>query len=214
MSSQKTLLLDLDGMLIDMVVPLMQWWGVRIEKDEEYPQQFGYDVKSAIAYCLNRQGRMELGIDIRNMSKGAFWRRPPHIFWRDLQPYPTALNFVKCLERGLYDIYLMTAHADPDCAAAKVAWIEEHLPKYWDRVLIGHPKHLAANPQATLIDDCTKNCEDFTRAGGTAILCPRPWNERWNAPECFRTRPEWEGPERRPAYNIITQDLHTLGDTL
>jgi len=206
MSSQKTLLLDLDGVLIDMVVPLMQWWGVRIESDEEYPQQFGYDVKSAIAYCLNRQGRMSKSHHIHNMSKEVFWRRPPYTFWQDLQPYTTALNFVKFLERGPYDVYVLTIHASAHCAAAKMDWVEEHLPKYWDRVLIGHPKHLAANSHSILIDDCTKNCEDFRRAGGTAILCPRPWNERWNAPECDSQL--WSG--RRTVHNIITQDLHEI----
>ena len=210
MSSQKTLLLDLDGVLIDMVVPLMQWWGVRIEKDEEYPQQFGYDVKSAIVHLLEQQDRACKADDIRNMSKEVFWRRPPYVFWRDLQPCPTALSFVSFLETGPYDIYLMTAHASAQCAAAKTDWVAEHLPKYWNRVLIGHSKHLAANEQSILIDDCTKNCEDFTRAGGTAIVCPRPWNERWNAPECHSSLHSG----RRTVHNIITQDLHEIEGVL
>ena len=207
MNSQKTLLLDLDGMLIDMVVPLMQWWGVCIERDEDYPQQFGWNVKSAIVHLLEQQDRACQADDIRKMSKEAFWRRPCFEFWRELQPYPTALNFVKFLEEiGPYNIYIMTAHASPDCAAAKVAWITEHLPKYWNRVLIGHSKHLAANPQAILIDDSTKNCEDFTGAGGVSILCPRPWNIRWNTQDCF----EYHSGVRRSAYNIVTQDLHDI----
>ena len=210
MSSQKTLLLDLDGVLIDMVVPLMQWWGVRIESDEEYPQHFGYDVKSAIVYLLQQQDRVLKADSVRNMPKEAFWRRPDYTFWRKLRPYPTALGFVSFLETGPFDIYLMTAHANPDCAAAKVAWVEEYLPKYWNRVLIGHPKHLAANEHSILIDDCTKNCEDFARAGGTSILCPRPWNERWNAPECRSAL--WNG--RRTVHNIITQDLHEIEGVL
>jgi 5'(3')-deoxyribonucleotidase len=209
MSSQKTLLLDLDGVLVDMVVPLMRWWGVSIESEEEYPQQFGWDVQGAIAYCLNRQGRMSMALDIRNMSKEVFWRKPPRSFWRELQPYPTALNFVKFLENGPFDIYILTAHASADCGAAKLDWIDEHLPEYHDRVLLGRPKHVTATPQSILIDDCTKNCEDFARAGGRAIQCPRPWNDRWNAPECFRQRPV-SGLERRPEYNIITQDLYDI----
>jgi len=209
MSSQKTLLLDLDGVLIDMVVPLMQWWGVRIERDEDYPQQFGYDIQSAIAHLLEQQDRACQAEDIHNMPKKAFWHRPPRGFWQGLQPCPTALNFVKFLEMSPHTVYLMTAHANPDCAAAKAAWVEEHLPKYWNRVLIGHPKHLTATPQSILIDDCTKNCEDFTRAGGTAIQCPRPWNERWNAPECFHRH----SGSRRPEYNIITQDLYAIEGT-
>ena len=206
MSSQKTLLLDLDGMLINMVVPLMQWWGVRIERDEDYPQQFGYDIQNAIAYCLEQQDRACLAEDIQDMPKAEFWHRPHYGFWRNLQPYPTALDFVEFLESGPFDIYILTTHVSAHCAAAKLDWIGEHLPKYRDRVLLGRPKHLAANPNSILIDDCTKNCEDFTRAGGTAIQCPRPWNIRWNTQDCF----QYHSGCRRKVYNIITQDLYAI----
>jgi 5'(3')-deoxyribonucleotidase len=193
-----------------MVVPLMQWWGVRIDREDQYPRQFGWDVKGAIVHLLEQQDRACSAENINDMSKEAFWRRLPRSFWRELQPYPTALHFVEFLESGPFDIYILTAHASADCGAAKLDWIDEHLPKYRDRVLLGHPKHVTATPQSILIDDCTKNCEDFARAGGRAIQCPRPWNERWDAPECFRTRPEWESPERRPKYNIIADDLRGI----
>ncbi len=206
MNSQKTLLLDLDGVLVDMVVPLMRWWGADIEREEQYPQQFGWDVKGAIAYIINQQGQARKPADLRNMTQEDFWRSPPRSFWRDLQPYPTALDFVKFLESGPFDIYIMTAHTNGNCAAAKLEWIDEHLPKYWDRVLLGHPKHLAANAHSILIDDCTKNCEDFARAGGTSITYPRPWNPRHNVPEYFN---ELTG-HHRPEYNIITQDLYAI----
>lgn len=208
MSSQKTLLLDLDGMLIDMVVPLMRWWGIHISSDDQYPQQCGYDVKDAIACLLNQQGRMEGAKDVHNMPRDVFWCRPRRGFWQELQPYPTALSFIKFLERGPYDIYILTTHVSPDCAAAKLDWIDEHLPEYSDRVLVGHPKHLAANEHSILIDDCTKNCEDFTRAGGKAVQCPRPWNDRWDAPECFSS---YLG--RRKAYDVVIRDLYTIGST-
>jgi 5'(3')-deoxyribonucleotidase len=212
MSSQKkTLLLDLDGVLIDMVVPLMRWWEVRIHKEEQYPRQFGWDVKGAITHLLEQQDRACRAEDIRDMPKEAIWRRPPRGFWRELQPYPTALHFVEYLEGGPFDIYILTAHASANCAAAKLDWIDEHLPKYRDRVLLGRPKHLAANPNSILIDDYTKNCEDFTAAGGTAVVCPRPWNARWGAPECLNPC-----GGRRPGSHVIIQDLHTLtgyGDT-
>jgi 5'(3')-deoxyribonucleotidase len=206
MSSQKkTLLLDLDGVLIDMVVPLMRWWGVCIGSEEQYPQQFGWDVQGAIAHLLNQRGRMRRAIALRNMPKEVFWHAPPRSFWRELQPYPMALDFVKFLESGPFDIYILTAHANADCAAAKLDWIDEHLPRYWNRVLLGHPKHVTATPQSILIDDCTKNCEEFTAAGGTAILCPRPWNKRWGEPDCFMV-----ADTGRPEYNVVTKDLHDI----
>ncbi len=206
MNSQKTLLLDLDGVLIDMVVPLMRWWGVSIDHEEQYPQQFGGDVQAAIVHLHEQQNQMVKANNVRNMPKEVFWHRPSRGFWRNLRPYLAARDFVEFLETGPFDIYFMTAHANPDCAAAKLDWIDERFPKYRDRVLVGHPKHLVANSHSILIDDCTKNCEDFIKAGGVAIQCPRPWNTRHNAPEYFN---EFTG-QRRPEYNVITQDLYAI----
>ena len=208
MSLKKTLLLDLDGVLVNMVVPLMRWWGVSIRMEEQYPQQFGGDVQAAIVHLHEQQNQMLKANNVRNMTTEEFWHAPPQYFWRELLPYPTARDFVEFLETGPFDIYFMTAHASPACAAAKMDWINEHFPKYQHRVLVGHPKHLAANKNSILIDDCTKNCEDFVRAGGVAITCPRPWNKRGNAPEYFN---ELTG-HQRPEYNIITQDLYAIAE--
>ena len=205
MNLPKTLLLDLDGVLVNMVAPLMWWWGVSIRMEEQYPQQFGWDVQAAIVHLHEQQKQIIKANNVRDMTTEDFWHALPRCFWRELQPYPTAQDFVEFLETGPFDIYFMTAHANADCAAAKLEWIEEHFPKYRDRVLVGHPKHLAANSHSILIDDSEKNCEDFTQAGGTAIMCPRPWNKRWNAPEYFNRL-----GQRRPEYNVITEDLYAI----
>jgi len=206
LTQTKTICLDLDGVIIDLVVPLMRWWGVHISSEDAYPRFFGWELKDAIADTLNRQNKHKESREVANMTKGAFWRAPPRQFWRDLKPYPTALNFIEFLESGPFDVYVATAHANGDCAAAKLDWIDEYLPKYWDRVLIGHPKHLMANPNSILIDDRTKNCEDFEEAGGIAVQCPRPWNKRWMKPECWNVSTGL----RRPVYNVITQDLYAI----
>jgi 5'(3')-deoxyribonucleotidase len=193
-------------MLVDMVVPLMRAWGVYIEKEEHYPQGFGWDVKSAIAYLLYKQGHVEKSQDVANMSVGDFWSMPSYYdFWRYLQPYRLAPMFIRFLEKCKCDIYLMTAN--PNYAHDQMAWITEHFPKYRNRILIGDPKHLAANSKAILIDDCDKNCEDFIAAGGHAILCPRPWNTRWNAPECFK-----QCGGRRPSQGVIAYDLRAIAN--
>jgi 5'(3')-deoxyribonucleotidase len=207
MSSQKTLLLDLDGVIVDMVIPTMQWWGVIINSEDEYPQGFGYDMKSATAYLLHKQGDVASSQQVADMSVDSFWRRPTRNFWRMLQPYPTALSFIKYLERGPYDIYILTAHASAECGAAKLDWIDEYLPEYRDRVLLGRPKHVTATPNSILIDDYEENCKTFAVAGGTAILCPKPWNIGWNAEECF----DLTGVRRSP-YSVILDDLRKLSE--
>jgi len=210
MNLKKTILLDLDGVLIDMVVPLMQWWGVRITGEAQYPRDFGWDVKGAISYALEIQGRRNKSKTVHDMSRKEFWHTMPYSFWRDLLPYPTVDAFVRFLEQQGLDIYFMTAHANPDCASAKLNWINDYFPRYWDRVLVGHPKHLAANSQSILIDDSDKNCDDFIAAGGLAILCPRPWNRRWGESRGFNSCPE----PRPLEHDTVIKNLYEIAERL
>ena len=66
---------------------------------------------------------------------------------------------------------------DPLCVAGKVDWINTEIPREMRRnFLIGPNKAIAARPDALLIDDHDQNVTDFRKAGGHAILMPRPWN--------------------------------------
>lgn len=203
MNDRWTIYLDLDGVITDLVEPLMGWWGADMPEDK-YPREFGWDIKGAIANTHARKGNIYQSAAILELSNAKFWQTPPRDFWRHLMPYEGAMNFIEWLEDGPCDVFIATAHASPDCAAAKVEWIEEHLPRYWDRVLVGHPKHLLANPHTILIDDRDKNCEDFIAADGHAALCPRPWNKGYDAPSALLD--QFTG-ERRPPYNVIAQQL-------
>jgi 5'(3')-deoxyribonucleotidase len=203
MNNDWTICLDLDGVIIDFVTPFMRWWGVIIEEDDEYPQEYKWDVKGAIVHKLYLQGTPTGAVEVEEMSNSTFWNATPVSFWRDLKPYEDAINFVDWLEEQPCDIYIATAHTNGACAAAKFEWLEEHIPGYWDRVMVGHPKHLLAGPRTILIDDRDKNCEDFRDAGGLAILCPRPWNEGYHAASSFN---QFTG-ERRPVYNVIAEEL-------
>jgi len=76
---------------------------------------------------------------------------------------------------------LTTPINDPDCAAGKVEWIQENLPGWLHRqFLIGLPKWICAHHGALLIDDKYQNVVEFRRAGGQAIVVPRPWNLHYN----------------------------------
>lgn len=65
------------------------------------------------------------------------------------------------------------------CLDGKRDWMNANLPDWLcDKfVIVGDVcKDVAANSESLLIDDSDKNVEDFRKAGGQAILMPRPWN--------------------------------------
>lgn len=65
----------------------------------------------------------------------------------------------------------------PDSAAGKIEWIYKNLPLIFrQQFLIGLPKYMCACSGALLIDDKYQNVVEFRKAGGQAIVVPRPWN--------------------------------------
>lgn len=66
---------------------------------------------------------------------------------------------------------------DPECLAGKLEWIHENMPPWIHRqFLIGPAKSMCACRGALLIDDHDDNVYKFRKAGGDAVLVPRPWN--------------------------------------
>jgi len=76
------------------------------------------------------------------------------------------------------NIYLLTAPMlNPGSGTGKMLWVKNHLPQYYEQLIITRaPKHLLAKPDTLLIDDKDENVEGFWDAGGKAILVPRHWN--------------------------------------
>lgn len=195
------LFLDLDGVVVNLQLPLMELWGAKIDSEDEYPAGFHWDIQGAINFV--RQCR---GLDVLPHTAAQFWNTMSREWWSRLLPYPEAIDFVRWLESGPFDICLATATVNSESAAAKVDWIHQWLPEYDQKSFIGYPKHLLAGPDSILIDDRDKNCDEFIRAGGRAILVPRAWNKGYYNPECFNTRTG----NRRPIYNAVIIRLYEM----
>jgi 5'(3')-deoxyribonucleotidase len=108
------------------------------------------------------------------------WRSIPRSFWANVQKSDMCDWLVeKCAYLvGCDNVFILTAPIRvPDCSAGKVEWIQRFLPMFLhDQFMIGRPKYLCANQESLLIDDSDSNVNDFRRAGGRAVLVPRPWN--------------------------------------
>ena len=85
---------------------------------------------------------------------------------------------------GLGNIYLVTlSMPNLEAWSGKAAWVNKHLSFYNTRLIITTAsKLLLAGPNTLLIDDRDKNVEEFRKAGGQAILVPRPWNKNHDMP--------------------------------
>lgn len=103
-------------------------------------------------------------------------------FWANLSWMPDgAAIYGEVFTRFLVDeTMLLTKPMDHDGSySGKAQWVTEHMPELRRRFVPTHiaKSEFACGPNSLLIDDSQENCEAFGRAGGSAILVPRPYNE-------------------------------------
>ena len=102
-------------------------------------------------------------------------------FWATLDEYEWAKElYVECKKRA--DVYFLTAPSThPLSLAGQLEWIYKFTgDSSHKNYLMGSPKFLCAKPDNVLIDDSDKNCNNFIKAGGKAILVPQPWNKQYS----------------------------------
>jgi 5'(3')-deoxyribonucleotidase len=109
------------------------------------------------------------------------FEKPCHTpeFWENLRFTPEAFQIIEAVEDkyGTKNVYLCTSPSDwPAASFGKHKWILKNLPEYRRRFFIGDEKWAIASPSLLLVDDRDDNVDNFRRAGGQAILVPRPWN--------------------------------------
>lgn len=149
-------LLDMDGVLVDFVKGAAKVHGFKPEDVDcwDFPAKFG-------------------------IAKADFWGVLGSDFWAELEWSVDGKAILEAAERtfGKENVCLLSSPCDTiGCTDGKVRWIREHMPNYRRRFLLGPAKEFAASPNRWLIDDYEGNIESFTKAGGNAILVPRPWN--------------------------------------
>ena len=103
-------------------------------------------------------------------------------FWTGLDKTPEADKIVRlvCREFGADNVAILTAPSkDAGSVPGKRAWLNRHYPYLSHNVIFTAAKGFLAGPKRILIDDRDKNVQEFKKAGGDAILVPRPWNSHF-----------------------------------
>lgn len=172
--------LDMDGVLNVGAPWFLRAAGVSIEPDDidRYPPDCGPEIVDAANRLLIAEGKPPL-------TRTQFWKCTESVeFWRNFPVSNECRDIVDRSVRMVGDdeVYLLTSTTrSPECLAGKLTWIQNNLPTFLHRqYLIGPPKHLCARPDALLIDDFDKNVNAFRKAGGQALLVPRPWNSNYS----------------------------------
>ncbi len=103
-------------------------------------------------------------------------------FWANLNWMSDGWDLRKVIWGKLHpeETMMITKPMDHDDSyTGKAQWVTTHMPELRRRLL---PTHIAKSEFASglnslLIDDSQENTDAFVKAGGSAILVPRPYNE-------------------------------------
>lgn len=102
------------------------------------------------------------------------------LFFEFLDWMPDGKEILQIVENVVKpkNIYLLTTSMpNSRSVTGKLLWIKRELPQYYNRTIFTYaPKSLLAKSNHILIDDKDDNVVEFNKAGGKAILVPRPWN--------------------------------------
>lgn len=165
MTCLKRILLDMDGVLCRFHEAAMRFHGV-----------------PTCCYPLGVDSIQEACQRLKpdfNLSNRQFWEPFGFDFWAGLEPCPGHEKIVEraCHLVGLENVFICTIPTlGTECAAGKIAWINEHLPQFKRQFIICTKKYPLAQPGVLLVDDRVSNCQEFLKHGGEVVLVPRPWN--------------------------------------
>lgn len=157
-------LLDLDGVLVDCVGSILEWHGLARDLCES--NLGSYDLAGAA------------GVSWQDLWSPAM----RHAFWADLSWMHDGKDILQaaCSLVAMPSICLLTTPIpSPWSCSGKYEWVQEQMPGWEERLLIGPSKHFCAGPRSVLIDDSDANVEKFREAGGHAVLVPRAWNSNF-----------------------------------
>lgn len=156
-----TILLDLDGVLVDFFTPALELFGKGHLIDSWTPGEYRLHPSLGIT-----EAEFWRAID----AEGIGW-------WEDLPPYPWCHELYDFCKGKAKNVYIATSPSRYFASAAgKVRWLQEQFGAGFRDYMIGPHKHLMAKPGVLLIDDSDANIDLFSEHGGPAILFPRPWN--------------------------------------
>lgn len=166
MTKAKICFLDMDGVLADMVGEILRLRGLNF--DDLYPK--GQESPYAISRVLGLPTNEELWVDL----KREFWANIPRTKEAD-ELVEMAHSFF-----GVNNVFALSlvkpGVVGHECISGKSDWLKKHYGTLYERHVFATDKIACARSDAILIDDCNKNVDAFSRAGGRSIIFPRRWN--------------------------------------
>lgn len=182
---QGSILIDMDGVLVDFVSGACSVHGVTRTQLEEYWPVCTWSITKPMGdlrRVILRESVNLLGQEFPDFTDSDLWAPINNMgpeFWIGLQPLPWIDQLIKAVEETGMEWHIIS-DPSPACSLAaydgKCRWLKNYFGNDFDRFALTPHKHLFASRKNMLIDDKKENVDKFTEAGGMGILFPARCN--------------------------------------
>jgi len=158
--------LDMDGVLVDSIPYLLNYHD--LEHCWEEWGQGNYDIYSNTG--MSSQDFFDVDATV--------WFDMPKTEWAD--------ELVDlCLDN--FDTFIITS-SFPEAMRAKYMWLQKYYKDFnMNKIIFTWRKELLANRNDVLVEDYMLNAQLWEENGGTALICPQPWNNNNDIDHVFRS---------------------------
>jgi len=159
----ETIYVDMDGVLFDFVTPAVMLHGrPDLLEPGKWPKG-QYSMEAALGISREHFWR------VIHDQGSAFWANLPAFAWLE-----ELLG--ECHNMAERVVLLSTPSDHPSSSAGKHECINKYFGWGFQNYNLTPNKSDLAKPGRLLIDDYSRNCDEWTAAGGQALLFPEAWN--------------------------------------
>lgn len=189
MSAVKSIIVDLDSTVVNMMAPLISKYNTKFNDDLKIEDVKGWDLDKYAKH-----------------GKAIFDVMGEPSFFRDLQPFPGAIESVKELIDAGKEVLIVTAvdYNFPDSMKGKAGWMMEHMPFIDKRhyMTVGDKWRIKAD---AIVDDAPRNAIDYRKHHPNAKIAGIAFPYNVNVKEFNLLAPSYDYPDL--AWESITQYL-------
>jgi hypothetical protein len=175
----RRIFIDLDDVLNTLVPSALKHNGIWLCGNyASYPVHHGWDIVGA-ANELVKHTELYKTTGIQ-FDRETFWGALGRKFWASIPKTPICDWLLARASHlvGRENVFVLTRTLHSESLAGKHDWVTSRLPEWiHDQMITCARKEVCARSDALLIDDNQDNIQAFLRAGGEAIMYPRPWND-------------------------------------
>ena len=191
MTKKITFMLDMDGVCCDWITSAL----IAINREDLINNW-----KAGVSNLKEMTGLPEEDIWRKIDALGSDW-------WKNLKEYPWFWDLYTQLKKKGDVIFCTSPGWDSNSFKGKIEWLQDKFDRDFKDYIFTNKKFYVAKETHILIDDNDRQCEEFIKHGGTAVVFPQLWNSTHEFETSIKLDKEYNLKKLQYVFNKIEEFL-------